>query len=79
MLDDFAAVNVEAKKAAQPAASAAKTTAAGPGRPATAVEEDSEDKTLEEMLSSDDFAKQLQAGMADLIGEFEKNVGDSHC
>ncbi|KAK7454767.1 Pex19 protein family [Colletotrichum acutatum] len=73
MLDDFAAVNMEPKRAAQPAASATKTTAAGPGRPATAVEDDSEDKTLEEMLSSDDFAKQLQAGMADLIGEFEKN------
>lgn len=36
----------------------------GPGRPATAP-------TAEEGLSDDDFAKQLQAGMADLLGELE--------
>ncbi|KAI8299494.1 Peroxisomal biogenesis factor 19 [Colletotrichum sp. SAR11_59] len=68
MLDDFAAVNVEPKKPEQKAA----PTAAGPGRPA-AVASEADDKTLEDMLSSDDFAKQLQAGMADLIGELEKN------
>ncbi|KAI8308857.1 Peroxisomal biogenesis factor 19 [Colletotrichum sp. SAR11_240] len=68
MLDDFAAVNVEPKKSEQKAAPAA----AGPGRPA-AVASEADDKTLEDMLSSDDFAKQLQAGMADLIGELEKN------
>uniref|UniRef100_L2FSX3 Pex19 family protein n=1 Tax=Colletotrichum fructicola (strain Nara gc5) TaxID=1213859 RepID=L2FSX3_COLFN len=68
MLDDFAAVNVEPKKPEQKAA----PTAAGPGRPA-AVASETDDKTLEDMLSSDDFAKQLQAGMADLIGELEKN------
>ncbi|KAI8235618.1 Peroxisomal biogenesis factor 19 [Colletotrichum sp. SAR 10_86] len=68
MLDDFAAVNVEPKKPEQKAA----PTAAGPGRPA-GVASEADDKTLEDMLSSDDFAKQLQAGMADLIGELEKN------
>ncbi|KAF5507237.1 Peroxisomal biogenesis factor 19 [Colletotrichum aenigma] len=68
MLDDFAAVNVEPKKPEQKIA----PTAAGPGRPA-AVASEADDKTLEDMLSSDDFAKQLQAGMADLIGELEKN------
>ncbi|GKT91087.1 pex19 family protein [Colletotrichum tofieldiae] len=41
-----------------------------------ATEDGPDDKMLEDMLSSDDFAKQLQAGMADLIGEFEKNVDD---
>ncbi|GKT45036.1 peroxisomal biogenesis factor 19 [Colletotrichum spaethianum] len=69
MLDDFAAVNVDTKKPEQPAA----PFATGPGKPATATEDGADDKTLEDMLSSDDFAKQLQAGMADLIGEFEKN------
>ncbi|CCF35598.1 Pex19 protein family [Colletotrichum higginsianum] len=70
MLDDFAAVNVNTKKPEQPVASSAS----GPGKPAAVAEDEVDEKTLEEMLSSDDFAKQLQAGMADLIGEFEKNV-----
>ncbi|KZL68490.1 pex19 protein family [Colletotrichum incanum] len=69
MLDDFAAVNVDTKRPEQPAA----PFATGPGKPATATDDGTDDKTLEDMLSSDDFAKQLQAGMADLIGEFEKN------
>ncbi|WQF88484.1 Putative pex19 protein [Colletotrichum destructivum] len=69
MLDDFAAVNVDTKKPEQPVASSAT----GPGKPAAVTEDEVDEKTLEEMLSSDDFAKQLQAGMADLIGEFEKN------
>lgn len=70
MLDDFAAVKVDSKKPEQPVAPATF----GPARPATVTEDETDDKTLEDMLSSDDFAKQLQAGMADLIGEFEKNV-----
>ncbi|KAJ0164200.1 Peroxisomal biogenesis factor 19 [Colletotrichum tanaceti] len=69
MLDDFAAVNVDTKKPAQPVTSSAT----GAGKPAAVGEDEVDEKTLEEMLSSDDFAKQLQAGMADLIGEFEKN------
>lgn len=69
MLDEFSAVKVDTKKPEQPPAPAAT----GPARPAT-VENEADDKTLEDMLSSDDFAKQLQAGMADLIGELEKNV-----
>ena len=46
----------------KPTADAPSTS--GPGRPATAP-------TAEEGLSDDEFAKQLQAGMADLIGELE--------
>jgi peroxin-19 len=34
-----------------------------------------DDENLEELLNDEDFAKQLQAGMADLIGEIEKSVG----
>ncbi|OLN93105.1 Peroxisomal biogenesis factor 19 [Colletotrichum chlorophyti] len=69
MLDDFAAVNVDSKQTGHAEAPAAT----GPGRPHTVADSESEDKTLEDMLSSDDFAKQLQAGMADLLGELEKN------
>jgi peroxin-19 len=46
----------------KPTADAPSTS--GPGRPSTAP-------TAEEGLSDDDFAKQLQAGMADLLGELE--------
>ncbi|KAK1584867.1 Pex19 protein family-domain-containing protein [Colletotrichum navitas] len=69
MLDEFAAVNVDTKKPEPPTA----PFATGSEKPATVTEEEADDKTLEDMLSSDDFAKQLQAGMADLIGELEKN------
>ncbi|KAK2056669.1 Pex19 protein family [Colletotrichum caudatum] len=69
MLDEFAAVNVDTK---EPELSAASF-ATGSGKPATVAEEGPDDKTLEDMFASDDFAKQLQAGMADLIGELEKN------
>ncbi|KAK2003307.1 Pex19 protein family [Colletotrichum falcatum] len=69
MLDDFAAVDVDAKKPEPPAASFATAS----GKPAAVTEEGPDEKTLEDMLSSDDFAKQLQAGMADLIGELENN------
>ncbi len=72
MLDEFAAVKVDTKKPAEtpqtgstqakpdgkPAASAADPAASGP----------------EEAFSEEDFAKQLQAGMADLLGELDKNV-----
>ena len=59
MLDEFSAVNIESKE---------PEVAPGPGRPVStgigaSVEEDT--------VSDDDFAKQLQAGMAGLLGEFE--------
>ncbi|KAK4138873.1 Pex19-domain-containing protein [Trichocladium antarcticum] len=60
MLEDFAAVKVDAKKpevsvAAPEPAAASITEAEGPA------------------LSEDDFAKQLQAGMADLLGELDNS------
>lgn len=57
------------------------TTAAGPGRPPPPASsqpgpapDDHAELSLEDLLSDDEFAKQLQAGMADLIGELEKSV-----
>ena len=52
--------------------------AAGPGRPLgkdvepTAVPDF--EPTVEDVLNDEEFAKQLQAGMADLLGELEKSA-----
>lgn len=69
MLDDFSAVKIESK---QPDISAA-----GPGRPSTTSAPATEEKPApaeDDVLSDDDFAKQLQAGMAELMGEMENSV-----
>lgn len=69
MLDDFSAVNIESKKP--------ETTAAGPGRPSTTSAPATKEKSVsaeDDVLSDDDFAKQLQAGMAELMGEMENSV-----
>ena len=59
MLDDFAAVKVDAKK---------QEVSSAPAQPAAASVSE------EPVLSEDDFAKQLQAGMADLLGELDNSV-----
>jgi peroxin-19 len=72
MLNDFSAAKSNTTKVAQ---------AAGPGRPSSSSEEPTKaevDKTIEDILSDDDFAKQLQAGMADLLGELESSVSILH-
>jgi peroxin-19 len=60
MLDEFSATSIETKEQAP--------STSGPGRPgaATVVEDDG--------LTDDDFAKQLQAGMADLFGDLGNDV-----
>jgi peroxin-19 len=64
MLDEFTPTKAETNdKAPQ---------ASGPGRPAT--DSIPKDTLNLEGLTDDDFAKQLQAGMADLLGELETNV-----
>lgn len=71
MLDEFSAIKVDPKKPAPPStaeASQPKPEAAASGSSAEAKPE------AEAALSEDDFAKQLQAGMADLLGELEKSV-----
>ncbi|KAF7858552.1 hypothetical protein EAF04_009152 [Stromatinia cepivora] len=64
MLDEFNTAKPETKAPAP----ASTTTTSGPGRPSVA-----DDPLLGggEGLSDDDFAKQLQAGMAELMGELE--------
>ena len=66
-LDDFAAVKVNPPKPDVPA---------GPSRlDATAAEPSGSDEpNLEDLLSDDEFAKQLRAGMADLLGEIDSSV-----
>lgn len=70
LLDDFSAAKIETKAPAAPVAAA-------PTIPAPTLPPGLEDdENLEELLNDDDFAKQLQAGMADLIGEIEKSVSN---
>lgn len=67
MLDEFSTVNIDPKK---PAA------ASGPGRPEVAgpsIAEPKPDPKLDDILGDEDFAKQLQAGMADLLGELDNS------
>ncbi|KAK8166068.1 Pex19 protein family-domain-containing protein [Phyllosticta citribraziliensis] len=65
VLDDFSATKLEDKPSAasQPAAS-------GPGRPPTAPAAAS---TSAQVPDDDEFAQQLQAGMAELLGELGNN------
>ncbi|KAK3328351.1 Pex19 protein family-domain-containing protein [Cercophora scortea] len=62
LLDEFSAVNVEAEKQKLPS---------GPGRPAAV--EDPTPALGADVFSDEDFAKQLQDGMADLLGEIESS------
>lgn len=62
MLEEFSAVKVEPKA---PAVPQGKPAAVGPSVP---------EPKLEDILSDDEFAKQLQAGMADLLGEMGNSV-----
>lgn len=71
MLDEFATVNIEPRKpelASGPGRPVA-TAAAGTVPPAATVS----DATADDVLGDDDFAKQLQAGMAELMGEIENS------
>ncbi|KAH8902721.1 Pex19-domain-containing protein [Coniochaeta sp. PMI_546] len=81
MLEDFSALKTESKKPDIPS---------GPGRPtgaggAAEKSPGAEEPSLEDFMSDDDFAKQLQDGMAEMLGnignpaevkdEFEKIFG----
>ncbi|PHH92145.1 hypothetical protein CDD83_8713 [Cordyceps sp. RAO-2017] len=68
MLDDFSTVKLDSNKAVQPPA----PSAAEAKSPDPAATEPAPPKP-EESFSEDEFAKQLQAGMADLLGELEKS------
>lgn len=73
LLDDFSAAKIETKAPAAPAPAPNP-----PSVPAPTLPPGLEDENLEELLNDDEFAKQLQAGMADLIGEIEKSVRCDH-
>jgi len=64
MLDEFSSVKVTSKEPEVPP---------GPSKPSAATDVD--EASADDILSDEDFAKQLQAGMADLLGEIENNVG----
>lgn len=68
MLDDFSAVKIDPQKPQVP-------DAGGPGRPsASAQETEAKAEAEDDALLDDDFAKQLQAGMAELMGEMDDSV-----
>ncbi|KAM3464492.1 hypothetical protein NHJ6243_002306 [Beauveria neobassiana] len=75
MLDEFSTVKIDSKKpletpAAPAAAAAAAAAASGPAPEAGAKTEDSVNP---KDTTEEDFAKQLQAGMANLLSELEKS------
>ena len=70
MLDEFSVTKVDTKDDAPKAS--------GPGRPIAPVENPVDNPLGIEGLTDDDFAKQLQAGMADLLGEMQNNVNPVH-
>lgn len=69
LLDDFSAAKIDSKAPAPPS---------GPGRPAdngtkAAPEGTFGEPSIDDLMNDDDFAKQLQAGMADLLGEMQNS------
>lgn len=72
MLDDFNDVKIDSSK---PAVAGATSThlPADVKSPPTAGSTTTK-AAEEDVLSDDDFAKQLQAGMAELMGEIESSV-----
>lgn len=76
MLDEFSAVKLDSKKHAELSCTGKpepqSAPVAGPAPPASSSSE--KKPADEEAFSEEEFAKQLQAGMADLLGELEKSV-----
>lgn len=70
MLEEFSAVKVNTKSLTETTAS---ITAAPKEEPPKAPPQ-KDSGPLDDAFSEDAFAKQLQAGMADLLGELEKSV-----
>lgn len=72
MLDDFSAIKVDAPKAGP----AAPKSVADPAKDSSTkgAEAQNQNSGPEDDFLEEEFAKQLQAGMADLLGELEKSV-----
>lgn len=69
MLEDFSALKTEPKRPDVPSGPGRPTDAAGPAE----KQPSSEEPTLEEVLSDDEFAKRLQDGMAEMLGGIENS------
>lgn len=67
MLDEFSTVKIDQPKPAQAAASSKPE---APKDPAPSGKQ----PEVEDAFSEEEFAKQLQAGMADLLGELDQSV-----
>jgi len=67
MLDEFSTVKIDQPK---PAENAASSKPEIPKNPALSDKQ----PEVEDVFSEEEFAKQLQAGMADLLGELEQSV-----
>ncbi|PNY26375.1 Peroxisomal biogenesis factor 19 [Tolypocladium capitatum] len=79
MLGEFSAVKLDATTSPKPAeptpSSPAASSAKSPAPPPPTAESQTKP---EDAFSEEEFAKQLQAGMADLIGELEKSASQAH-
>lgn len=64
VLDEFAAINISPKPS---------PTSSGPGRAISAAPTAAPPPTAPVLADDDEFANSLQAGMAELLGEFESN------
>ncbi|TQV93988.1 hypothetical protein V2A60_003861 [Cordyceps javanica] len=77
MLDEFSTVKLDAKKPTEspavPSPAPAPAPAAVAGAPGAEAGAKAEGAVNPEDLTEEDFAKQLQAGMANLLGELEKS------
>ncbi|KAK4211433.1 peroxisomal biogenesis factor 19 [Rhypophila decipiens] len=74
LLDEFSPLKVgDSTKAAHAASEPSKAgTTTGPV-PSSSSKEPAKEPSFEDVLTDDDFAKQLEAGMADLLGEIESS------
>lgn len=77
MLEEFSATKISDEKKATLPQTTTTTTTAESSTKAAATVAPTETKTGDEgEVSEEDFAKQLQAGMADLLGDMEKSVSN---
>lgn len=81
MLDEFSTVKLDAKKPADTPATPADvpTTVAAPAASAPETGVTADGAVNPENMTEEDFAKQLQAGMANLLGELESSVRTTPC
>lgn len=70
MLEDFSAAKISSTQTDGPTPSA-------PPQPASAGGADGSDANLEDLLSDDDFAKKLQAEMAEMMGGMGADVSNA--